>query len=118
VPTLIIVEVGLGRAVHDIETNEAIARLEHNPSTASSTNRFSTDSIHCARSHERRHASSLACISSRLAENSDTRIAAEEEIGIESLRQLRGESWEFGIGASSPQELGTYVSASFEDNLV
>lgn len=27
-PTLIIVQVGLGRAVHDIEANEAIARLE------------------------------------------------------------------------------------------
>ncbi|PPQ89304.1 hypothetical protein CVT25_000371 [Psilocybe cyanescens] len=56
-PTLIIVQVGLGRAVHDIEANEAIARLESNKGTAM-MNRSYSDVIHCVRSREYQQTSS------------------------------------------------------------
>uniref|UniRef100_A0A8H7XT79 Uncharacterized protein n=1 Tax=Psilocybe cubensis TaxID=181762 RepID=A0A8H7XT79_PSICU len=56
-PTLIIVQVGLGRAVYDIEANQAIARLETNKGTIM-MNRSYSDVIHCVRSREYHQTSS------------------------------------------------------------
>ncbi|KAF9475744.1 hypothetical protein BDN70DRAFT_883304 [Pholiota conissans] len=113
VPTLIIVKVGLGRAVHDVEANEAITRLEGNK--ASPTRRSFPDDLHCVHSREGRHASNFTFISGRHVGQVGSELIIgqtreiDHEIAVESLRHLRGESlrlsWEFGM-ASSPPGLG------------
>ncbi|PPQ73095.1 hypothetical protein CVT25_007908 [Psilocybe cyanescens] len=55
--TKVINDWSLGRAVHDIEANEAIARLESNKGTAM-MNRSYSDVIHCVRSREYQQTSS------------------------------------------------------------
>ncbi|KAF8154577.1 hypothetical protein B0H34DRAFT_529383 [Crassisporium funariophilum] len=58
-PTLIIVQVGLGRAVHDMEANDAIARLEANKIV----NRSNADTLHYIRSRECNYASNETFVS-------------------------------------------------------
>ena len=102
-PTLIIVQVGLGRAVHDIEANDAIARLDGNKTDEELV-------VHCVRSRECRHTSSETFVGpGQDSASSGTAAEMEHEIGIESLRRLHGDSlqltWEFGVSVSPPQEL-------------
>lgn len=109
-PTLIIVQVGLGRAVHDIEANDAIARLEGNKTGEELV-------VHCVRSRECHHASSETFVGPGPdSASSGTAAEMEHEIGIESLRQLRGDSlqltWEFGVSVSPPQEFGVLQQAA------